>query len=279
MGRKKDGAAGAEVGVSGLTASFVGGSEVIHHLHGEAAGESGAGDDVEFDDGVAVVVATDVDVERAVADRYKDIAVGIARDAAAGAPDATAAGRVLRVRSGGPVSELIEIGGIKGKHHALAGEAHPNHALGKSGGRFEQQSGTLAIAERIEDSGLELAAHLAGRIRNAADRCRTVGFFLAGGDVEGMNAGNVVGIGGGAFGRARNKVHRVGREIDDWCARDAEIGIDRARILVSKAWDRRDGRAVDEAGVPERVGIERLAIGVEGIDAVGFGNDVHDIVD
>src|SRR5581483_3626826 len=111
---------------------------------------------------------------------------------------------------------------------------------------------------------------------NADRAVRTV---VASPDVQGVQPLKEIGYAAGDLPGLGDQIHRSGSDIDDRCSGDADLRQDvgGADIIRARRGDASAG--VDEASLPKRHGVApRIAVGVESIDAVVFGNDKDHVV-
>ena len=136
---------------------------------------------------------------------------------------------------------------------------------------IEQESRALAFP-----LGIKCHRILSRYGHRSSDHGRTSGFFRACRNIERMKlldeARAIV------FQRFGCHIENIRREIDHRCAGDPVLRIDVATIYIAAG----DGRHTirEKAGLPERQRVRaRIGIRIEGIHAVMFGCDIHDIVD
>src|SRR5216684_2209550 len=139
------------------------------------------------------------------------------------------------------------------------------------------------------DCGIESERAPAAAVASAGHRRRNndraVGLFVAGGDVQRVQAMHVnesLIIGGWQwFLRPCHKVKRASGGLDDRRADNTNLVFPerRAAADIGGREGGDPGCRVNENGVPKWSGVgSQVAIGIEGIDAVMLGGNEHDIV-
>ena len=133
----------------------------------------------------------------------------------------------------------------------------------------EQQAGALRILAGVEDN-FSAGAVRAGAGISGGDLGGAAGELCASGDVEGVQALMI--CAGGILRHADDKdcAIRSGAAIDDRGGSDADLRRDlAAAVIVAGGFV-----GAEHGGLPKL----RAGVGIEGVDAVVFGGDKHDIL-